>query len=214
MSKIYVRKNGSASGSGTIYDPFDDLFLAVSALSSGDTLDIGPGTFSPSYLDFSIFNNVTVISCVDSVLNVGYLYTSPEKNILFKGGSWNVTNISVPVPSIVVTSPLPAAEILADSVVSLLYASIGVAQIDVFYAVNGGAEVSFDSGVSVSGSYSFDTSTLGLAAADDLVIIIKDAAQHLTSGSVALVVYGEFTVLGYIEEEYLVSIMNSKLIID
>jgi len=27
-------------------------------------------------------------------------------------------------------------------------------------------------------------------------------------------VYGEFTVLGYIEEEYLVSIMNSKLIID
>jgi len=214
MSKIYVRKNGSASGSGTIYDPFNDLFLAVSALSSGDTLDIGPGTFSPSYLDFSIFNNVTVISCVDSVLNVGYLYTSPEKNILFQGGDWNVAVICVPVPSIVISSPLPAAEILVDSVVPLLYTSIGVAQIDVFYTVNGGAEVSFDSGVSVSGSYSFDTSTLGLVAADDLVIIIKDAAQPLTFGSVALVVYGEFTVLGYIDGEYLVSIMNNKLIID
>jgi len=214
MAKICVRKNGSASGSGSIYDPFNNLFLAVSALSSGDTLDIGPGTFSPSYLDFSIFNDITVISCVDSVLNVGYLYTSPEKNILFQGGDWNVADISVPVPSIVVTSPLPAAEILADSVVSLLYASIGVAQIDIFYTINGGAEVSFDSGVSVSGSYSFDTSTLGLVATDDLVIIIKDTAQPLTSDSVALVIYGEFVVLGYIEEEYLVSIMNNKLIID
>jgi len=214
VAKVYARKNGLPSGSGTIYDPFNDLSLAVSALSSGDTLDIGPGTFFPSYLDFSVLNNVTVISCVDSFLNVGYLYTSPEKNILFKGGNWNVTNISVPVPSIVVTSPLPSAEILADSVVPLLYTSIGAAQIDVFYTVNGGAEVSFDSGVSVSGSYSFDTSTLGLVAADDLVIIIKDVAQPLTSGSVALVVSGEFTVLGYIDGEYLVSIMNSKLIMD
>jgi len=96
MKAVYVRKNGSITGSGDIFSPLPSLEAALSVVDSGGIIDIGPGYFHSLFLDVGLISVLTFRCSYQTEVKVDYFLDRPDSNIKISGGSWLVGAIDFP----------------------------------------------------------------------------------------------------------------------
>ena len=89
---VYVRKHGSSSGSGSIYDPVDNLQDGVDLLEDGDVLSVCDHS-NINALDVSALSGIKVLCSKDVSVSIGTLITDASKPCKIKKGVWNIEKI-------------------------------------------------------------------------------------------------------------------------
>lgn len=93
FNTVYVRKNGSPAGTGTVDDPVDTLQAGIDLMSGGDVLNVGAGYFEEKDLDISSLTGISIIARNGSSFNIGTLTERSSGNYLFKGGEWVIHSV-------------------------------------------------------------------------------------------------------------------------
>lgn len=93
FNTVYVRKNGSPTGTGTVDDPVDTLQAGIALMSGGDVLNVGAGYFEETGMDISSLTGISIIAGNGSTFNIGTLTERSSGNYMFKGGEWVIHSV-------------------------------------------------------------------------------------------------------------------------